>query len=306
MDNSKFILSFVGAALLLSACSKESGSEVPEVPGNNTPTPAEKLEIRISPTLSATKATDYGFETNDRIGLYVVNFKDGKPGTLLSKGNHVDNMRFTYNGTWEPDSKIYWLDNETHADIYLYYPYAASVSSVEAMPFAVKGDQSGEANYKGSDMLVGKTGDVAPSTSAISILANHVMSRMSITLAAGNGFTTESLAAADVAVKVNNLKTNATVNLSTSAVTATGDASVMTPFLQNDTYRMVVVPQKVAESDLVTVTVDGREYNFKKEMTFESGKNYNFTLTLSKTSAGINVSIGSWDNDGEDYGGTAE
>lgn len=302
MNNFKFIISIFGACAMLAGCSGDNTKDGPDVPDPPKP---EKLEIRISPSVGNTKATDSGFDKDDRIGLYVVNYKDNTPGTLLNSGNHVDNMRFTYSGTWEPDSKVYWLDQDTHADVYLYYPYA-TVSTVSALPFTVKADQSVEQNYKASDFMVGKTENVAPSTSAVSIVARHVMSRMSVVIKAGNGFTSESLASASVSVKVNNLKTSATVNISEAKVTATGEGTTMTPYLSGGTYRMIVVPQTVAEGDLFVVTVDGREFKFKRAMTFESGKNHDFTLTLSKTSTGINVSIGNWENAGEDFGGTAE
>ena len=78
------------------------------MPENPTPEPpvVNKKEIKISTSVSSiTKATDTGFDSNDRIGLYVVNRKGDTP--LLSTGNHVDNMRFTYSGTWTPDTPIY-------------------------------------------------------------------------------------------------------------------------------------------------------------------------------------------------------
>ena len=35
-------------------------------------------------------------------------------------------------------------------------------------------------------------------------------------------------------------------------------------------------------------------------------RRHKFTVTLSKTSNGINVTIGQWEDDGTDNGGTAE
>lgn len=42
------------------------------------------------------------------------------------------------------------------------------------------------------------------------------------------------------------------------------------------------------------------------EKTLEAGKKHKFTVTLSKTSNGVNVNITKWEDDGIDYGGTAE
>ena len=44
----------------------------------------------------------------------------------------------------------------------------------------------------------------------------------------------------------------------------------------------------------------------KKEFTFVGGQRHTFTITVKKTSNGINVDIGDWVDDGEDNGGVAE
>lgn len=289
-------------AFILVGCG--GGSDSPEPTPSTPTTPTEKkMEIRISP--SVTRATDYGFESGDCIGLYVVNYSGSTPGSLSSMGNHVDNMRFSYNGTWTPDKVITWADSKTHADFYLYYPYA-NVENVGAHPFSVKADQLTEAAYKASDLMAGKALDVTPSEEAISIPVNHAMSRITIALEAGNGFTAESLAKADVAVKINGVKCDATINIASGAVTASGNPTSVIPFFANNEYKALIVPQTVEEGNLITVTADGRDFNLRKAFTFESAKSHKFTVTLSKTSAGVNVNINPWIEDGEDNGGTAE
>lgn len=308
MKTGQCLFAIIFAACALCACS--SGSDDNGQAAPDEPAPTGKLPITISTSVSGveeSRVTDYAFETGDEAGLYVVNRRaDGSAAQLLAQGNHVDNMHFTYNGTWTPDSPIYWLDNETHADFYLYYPYKASVADVEALPFSVAADQSTEAAYKSGDVVIGSALNVAPTESAVSIEAKHVMSQMLVTLEPGNGFTEESLAAADVQVKINGVKTAATANLSTATVTATGSAATVTPLHVENAYKALVVPQSVAESNLITVTVDGRDFNLKKAFTFVSGKRHRFTVTLSKTSSGVNVDINPWEDDGTDNGGVAE
>ena len=43
----------------------------------------------------------------------------------------------------------------------------------------------------------------------------------------------------------------------------------------------------------------------EKAFTFTAGKRHTFTITLAKTGSGIDVSIGAWDVDDTDNGGTA-
>lgn len=302
-----FLFSFaICSAAFLAGCSQGTDSpDEPDVPTPPGPVVTQPKEIKISPAVTESRATDYGFETGDCIGLFVVNYNGNTPGNLAVSGNHVDNMRFKYSGEWLPDSPIYWDDKSSYADFYLYYPYT-SVQSVTAYPFAVKADQSTEAAYKASDFMVGKSMKVSPTESAVVIPANHVMSRVIINLEAGNGFTKETLANSRIAVKINGVKTSATVNLSNGAVSATGNATSVTPLSFDNSYKALIVPQSVAEGSLITVTVDGSDFNLNKAFTFESGKSHKFTIVLSKTSSGVNVVITPWYDDGNDYGGTAE
>lgn len=293
---------------LFACCSSDSVNET--VPPTPPTPPSEKLPINISTSVSS-RATDLAFEVGDKIGLYVVNHNgDGSAAALQVSGNHVDNMQYTYNSTWTPATQTYWIDNSTHADFYLYYPYTSSITSIDAMPYSVKANQSQLSDYKAGDLMIGKTIDVAPTQLSVKIEAKHVMSQMTINIVAGNGFTDATLAAAKISVKVNKLKTKATANLATGAVTAIGDEADIIPYkVANNSYKAIVVPQAVGEGNLITINVDGRDFNLPKTSNFtgfEAGKKHNFNVTLSKTSNGVNVNITKWEDDGNDYGGTAE
>ena len=66
------------------------------------------------------------------------------------------------------------------------------------------------------------------------------------------------------------------------------------------------MPQTISADNLITVNVDGRDFNLKKDITFTGGKRHSIPVTVSKTSNGINVGIGAWEDDEIDNGGTAE
>lgn len=293
-------------SIVLFSCSSSDSVIETEPP----PTPTEKLPINISSSVSSS-AIDLAFEVGDSIGLYVVNHNaDGSAVPLQVSGNYVDNMQYTYNTTWTPATQTYWIDNSTHADFYLYYPYTSSVTSIEAMPYSVKANQSQFSDYKSSVLMIGNAIGVAPKLSPVRIGAKHVMSLITINLVVGNGFTSATLAAAKISVNVNRLKTKATANLATGAVTAIGNEADIIPYkVANNSYKAIVVPQLVGEGNLITINVDGRDFNLQKTSNFtgfEAGKKHNFNVTLSKTSNGVNVNITKWEDDGNDYGGTAE
>ena len=294
----KKTLFFAAALAALVSCQKND-TETPITPVD------ENLKINLSMDI-ATKVTDTAFESGDEVGIYVVNYVDGVAGTLAASGNHYDNVKHTYSTSWTPAEEMYWLDKTTKADFYCYYPYG-NPSSVTAYPFAVNANQSTLANYKASDFVWGIASGVSPTSNLVQIATKHVMSNMTIYLEAGDGFTDDTFAAANVSVAVHNVKTNASVNLTDGTVTATGSVTEMIPYNEGTYYRAVIVPQTVAnDSALIVVTVDGTEYTLKKGFTFVGGKQHKFTVTVNKTGNGINIGIGGWETDGEDNGGSAE
>lgn len=306
-------LYIAAVSFFLLACSSGAENGVDDEP---TPPQPEKPTVRIPIGISTyiTRVTETAFESGDRIGLYVVNRNDdGSQNDLKPSGNYVDNMRYTYSyNTWTPDETVYWKDDKTCADFYLYYPYQAAHVNENPMVFKVEADQSNVNSYKNSDVIVGSTMNVAPSQTTVHIASKHVMSRVVIALKPGEGFTDASLAASDVKVTLNVPAVSANIDLATGKVEPImnhdGESltmTPMTPYKDGNVYRAIVVPQQVAQTNLIKVNVDGRDFLFSKAFNFESGKSYTFNVTLAKESSGLNATITGWDSDDVDYGGTA-
>ena len=282
-----FIIAIACFALL--SCTKEVSFS----------TPGAQVKIPINLSIeNNTRANDTAFEDGDKVGLYVVNYDGETAGTLSNSGNHVDNILFEKSsGKWTPISEIYWKDAETHADFYAYYPYSESVD-VTAHPFSVNTDQSEEENYWASDFLWGKVTDVAPTSNSVTVTANHLLSNVLIYLRPGKGFTAESLAAATKTVTINNVKTNATIDLASGVVTATGDATSITPWNTGEYFRAMIVPQTIDKVvNLISVNIEGSEFALRTNATFAPNKQHTYILTAYRTSGGIDISIGSWEND---------
>jgi hypothetical protein len=293
---------FVCAAIAaLASCQKPTDitPDAPQQPNE------EKLRMNVVTDIR-TKVTDTYFESGDKVGIYVVSYRNGNPGTLAVSGNLYDNVMHTYSSSWTAAQEMYWPDKETPADFYCYYPYG-NPGNVTEYPFTVNADQSSLNNYKASDFVWGKSTAVAPTEDLINIATHHAMSNIHIYIKPGDGFTAESLAAAQVQVSVRNVKNCAYVNLSTGNVTATGSISQITPYNEGEYYRAIVVPQTVADgSQLIVVNVNGVDYALRKGFTFLSGKQHKFTVSVNKTGSGVNVGVGDWEVDTEDNGGDAE
>ena len=114
--------------------------------------------------LAVTRVNDNGFCDGDVMGVYIVDYDGGTPGTLRVSGNRGDNVRHTFdepNYKWNSAYDLYWKDKSTHIDVYGYYPFA-NPESVDDYQFEVQRDQSqpsenGEmGGYEASDSFGGR------------------------------------------------------------------------------------------------------------------------------------------------------
>lgn len=270
-----------------------------------TPTPEPKPEPELVPIQIATtmtRATDYAFETGDNVGLFVVN----EPNSLQLNGNHVDNCKFTFDGTkWNAGNEIYWQDATTKADFYCYYPYTSSVSSITAFPFQISLNQSTESGYKVSDLMWEKVDGVSPTPDPVVISVNHSMSCLIVKLKAGTGWKEDDIK--DAEVTLCGLRTSSLINLADGTVTADGGATEMKPMkVGTGIFKALVVPQKVSDSDLVQVKVGTNSYSLKTSIDLKSGRQHTCTVVINRTGEGINIGIGPWETDDIDYGGSVE
>lgn len=289
----KHLFRLAAVTLLLFGCSKSEEQIQPEV---------EKLPINLS--LTQSRADDTAYQAGDAVGLYVVNYTGSTAGTLAASGNQVNNMRYILgeNGLWVPDTQPYWKNNSTKADFYVYYPYRATVTDTETIEVEVQQDQSSSANYWNSDLLWGKTEGIAPTSSAVQVATNHVMSNILIYIEAGFGITPELLAAADITVAINNLQVNGTLDLSTGVVKATGETATITPYKESNYYRALIIPQTISDNqNLLTVTVNGKVFALARNMTFNPNTQHSFTIRIDLTQAGIELSINPWNVDSTEY-----
>ena len=298
----RFLRSVTLLAILACGCAKSQDPAPAPTPDPKPPV-VEKIPIKISSSI--TKATETAYESGDRIGLFVVNRNNGVKQELKTSGNHVNNAVFSFDGSrWNSDNELYWQDQATHADFYCYYPYASTVSDVHKLPVEVRTDQSAEGGYAASEVLWGKTEDVAPTGNPVSILTRHAFSNLIIILQPGDGYTEESLAADVQSILINNTHPHGTLDLETGTTTVTGSTGDIIPRKENGQYRAMVLPQSLNDQTLVSLQLNGYSFSLKQTITFEANKQHRCTLKVNKTSEGINVGIGAWDVDDNDYGGT--
>ena len=275
--------------------------------------------------VAVTRVNDGGFCDGDGMGIYIVDYKAGTPGTLQQSGNRADNVCYTYdeaNRKWNSDYDVYWKDFHTHIDVYGYYPYVKSVS-IDNYTFNVQRDQSTATadgkmgGYEASDFLWGKLSDVAPTSAALRLLLRHRMSSACVKLLKGEGFTESEWEGIDKIVFATNLARKASINMTDGTVKVAGDVEKLAtiPLQVNDEWRAIVVPQTVpAGTTLFSITIDGAPYKFAKNeaLTYVSGKMMKFNIRVDKTEGSgkyrltlVSESIAPWENDPQSHDATA-
>lgn len=276
--------------------------------------------------LSVMRVNDSGFCDGDMMGVYVVDYEGGNPGTLKLKGNRGDNMRYTFDeaaNKWTGAYELYWKDGHTPVDVYGYYPFAAP-ESIEDYQFEVQKDQSKASSsdemggYEASDFLWGKVDEVAPTSSVIRLPLSHRMSNARVTLLQGSGFTAEEWAATEKIVLVQNVARKASINLANGTVRKAGEVepTATLPSCVGNEWRAIVVPQTVPQgAALFSITIGGTPFKFTRPNDFEykAGHMMNFSIRVDKQQESgqykltlVSASVSEWESDLVSHNATAK
>lgn len=276
--------------------------------------------------LAVMRVNDCGFCDGDMMGVYVVDYEGGNPGTLKLKGNRGDNVRYTFDeaaNKWTGAYELYWKDGHTPVDVYGYYPFAAP-ESIEDYQFEVQKDQSKASSsdemggYEASDFLWGKVDEVAPTSSVIRLPLSHRMSNARVTLLQGSGFTAEEWAATEKIVLVQNVARKASINLANGTVRKAGEVepTATLPSCVGNEWRAIVVPQTVPQgAALFSITIGGAPFKFTRPNDFEykAGHMMNFSIRVDKQQENgqykltlVSASVSEWESDLVSHNATAK
>lgn len=244
----------------------------------------------------AVAATPIMLAKGSKAGVYVA--YDG----LKSSGNYIDNACLTFDGTkWNSENVLQWKDNYTSAAFLAYYPYNENVKNAKALPFTVKTDQSTKEAYVASDFLYGNSWS-HPVGGFPKPVLHHGMTNIVVNVKAGDGFSEDELKQGNLSVHVKNVCMQANVNLENGEVNASGSIGSIKAYATSTlSFSAIVVPQEVRK---LTVVWNNVEYDLGFSKYCDRGRLYSVTATLKKASGGISVTIGGWEDSGEDFGGT--
>ena len=256
----------------LQGCSSDSTED------SNNPTAIE-LRLKGDIAMVKTRVNANGFEASDKVGVYV-----SATGSLAQKNNTLDNEAFTFadGNLATPEGKeVYWGTENVRLSVWAYYPYDEEIENNSAYAFAVNENQSSEEDFYNSDFIIATATNLPPQTTPVVLTFNHALSKIAITLKAGEGITTEELAAATKTFSILNLGTEGTINLATGIATVSTTTATVTPHSTDGlNYAAIVYPQN--GSTTFRMEMDGDNYTYSTNVEYQAGYQYKYTLTINK------------------------
>lgn len=236
------------------------------------------------------------FKANDQISFYKI--KDGKVadktiGTIETGGNKITISPIWYRDQFNTNDKIFAV-----------FPQHTINTSETEFNFTSTGTDAA-------------TNDLLTAVSTVGASANlsfdfiHALSKVTVNIIAGDGFTASDFTNLDV--KLNNFKLTGKVNVTSGKVTATSDTSDNIPLEAGDTnagavasYKALVMPQTIArDTKIVTVTWGGRTYTatvadaFKadasKQLILKENEQSVINITFKKTGISLSTTVKPWE-----------
>lgn len=282
----KFTLLFI--SVLLAMCSKVS-EPLPVTPDLK----AVQFNASINPAVQQTKAFDASWTAGDAIGVFMVG--NGATNVVENSANkryitETGNGQFTATGT----SGIYYLQNGSKVDFIAYYPFKTDISALERYNV----DVSDQSNPENIDFLYAATSETNPSgfnnshDGAIALKFSHQLSKLTLNIAPPSpefGISEEELFS--MTALLTGLGATASFDLATGTLGDIGSPQsynlrTVTP---GQVYSAIILPGEVAAGSAKVKFIAGeKQYIWEiPASTFEAGKEYTYTATLSPPESGI-------------------
>ena len=208
------------------------------------------------------------------------------------------------NGALNPPagSQPYFPASGNGVNIFAYYP-KGKVTSVDAgttIEFTVETDQSGDDNYKQSDLMYGKPtkNPVGRTSSPTALTFTHLLSKVTVTLTSGDG--SPSLDGA--VVKFKNVKPATTLITATGTISAASgtatDIIVLNAASSNLSGSAIVVPQTLPDTFIEVTLANGgvltSDLTGVTDVKFEGSNEYKYDIKVNLISLDITTSITPW------------
>ena len=318
MKKSIFYTMFAGISLIAVSCSNEVQPVAEE----------ELVPIQIAASVNGlqldeeTEITRASFNMQDdylAVGQIVnVFIEEIVPENGTMAGNYgTDAVKFKVTGVGSTDnvygmrptslSYPYYPTNNNHIKLFGFYPEEVTRSTTT---FTVKTDQSGDENYRKSDLMYSNNvTDQAKTVNAVKMQFKHKLAKIALTLTYGGGTAEEKARLDNTKVTLHNVYLGTTIDGSGNDLVLGNliESSKGTITVSNNARyesQCVLPPQMVRPGNFMKIRMgSGDILNFRlpQTMTFQSGYEYGFVINITQDNIRLeSFSIEPWVAD-EDY-----
>lgn len=291
------IKNVLGLAILSASTVGCSKTHILENPANT-----ESLIVLESLVANGqTRMQNTQFDSGEALSFFVTK----SPGIDNIEYN---NVKITANGSggFSYTTPMYYPLDNSNVNFYAIHPYSASASLTEnngSVAFSTAANQTTLSNYVASDLLYASKSNVSRTKNKVALTFTHQLSKISFTIKAGSGMDLADLSAVSIlGIKPSTGITIATgqieaANGSAGEVRACGVRGTVDTETQVTGIQAIIVPQTIAsDSQLFKITIGAIHYYYKApaELTFASGNNYRYELTINQTGIDVSSSITPW------------
>lgn len=283
MQDRRFFTSMAAALFLMAGFTSCTNDELEQKPLDG------RTPINLTSSVATRSISQNIQDTQIAAGVQVGVFAQSG-GTAIENG---DNNALTADGTGGfTGGNTMYFPEEGDVSIYAYAPYNSNWAGMLSTDneFTVQADQSSDANYCASDLMIGvpSTNPVPSTTDAVQLNFKHKLTKLNINFNVG----TSGVDLKGATVKVKNVKTTATVNIETGTVTESASpapaditAAVFDAEATTFTASVIFVPQTItANTAFVEVTTTNAgpfTAPLSQEVAFEGGKKYTYTAQFT-------------------------
>ncbi len=309
MKTKHYFFFAAAASLMFIACNKENGQTIDD---GLLRLSTENI-ISETPKSTAQDLQLTQFASGEKVDIFLV---EDVNGTATTTGDNITQyiqpLQYTADGNGGLTNVQYWPTSGNGLHIYGVYPSGAAGASASYnstnISFSVKADQSSDTNYKASDLMTGKpeNNPVSRTASNVPLTFTHLLSKVNISLSAGNGFEASDLSNAKVYIQ--NTKPSTTFNVQNTTLGTTSGTTSDITVCTGATGSAIIVPQTVnASTAFIKVVVGGGEYIYKlaAQTEFKQSSVYTYSIKVNKTGLSVTSSISAWQNVGSTTSGTA-
>lgn len=287
----KWLSSLMTTVILVSSCAKDDATNNDGVLHFN----GKINNLQATTTTGASTA----WAQNDQIGIFMTN----TGASTVTENN--SNKQYSFTGNQFSailGNEMFYPVNDSKVDFIAYYPYKSGYSLGSPVVLDLK-DQS---DLSKLDLLYAKSnngGQGYSKTAGVNVplTFDHKLSKIIIKPVAGQGMNALDASWTNMKVVINGLNSQGNFDLKAGIVSSVSSPVVIYPFTRTagTTYESIVIPYQYVAAGTVSfnfeIGTDTFVWNSPANETFDSGKEYTYTITVNKTGVTLgSVTINDW------------